>query len=67
MGGQARRLRLGERSLGKGVDDLYTPEITNVNGFDATASVVCTHPNGQDTCVHFAGCCFHSEGAGDRP
>ena len=27
---------------GKGVEDLYTPEITNVNGFDATASVVCT-------------------------
>ena len=27
---------------GKGVDDLYTPEITNANGFDATASVVCT-------------------------
>src|SRR5215472_1002856 len=24
---------------GKGVDDLYTPEITNVNGFDATVSV----------------------------
>jgi hypothetical protein len=30
---------------GKGVDDLYTPEITNVNGFDATASVVCTVNN----------------------
>jgi hypothetical protein len=27
---------------GKGVDDLYTPEITNVNGFDATVSVDCT-------------------------
>jgi hypothetical protein len=27
---------------GKGVDDLYVPEITNVNGFDATGSVVCT-------------------------
>jgi hypothetical protein len=27
---------------GKGVDDLYTPEITNNNGFDATGSVVCT-------------------------
>jgi hypothetical protein len=27
---------------GKGVEDLYTPEITNVNGFDATGSVVCT-------------------------
>src|SRR5882762_7182949 len=27
---------------GKGVEDLFTPEITNVNGFDATASVVCT-------------------------
>jgi predicted AlkP superfamily pyrophosphatase or phosphodiesterase len=32
---------------GKGVDDLYTPEITNVNGFDATASVVCTVANDQ--------------------
>lgn len=30
---------------GKGVDDLYTPEITNVNGFDATGSVVCTVEN----------------------
>ena len=30
---------------GHGVDDLYTPEITNVNGFDATASVVCTVQN----------------------
>jgi predicted AlkP superfamily pyrophosphatase or phosphodiesterase len=30
---------------GKGVDDLYTPEITNVNGFDATVSVVCTVQN----------------------
>src|SRR2546425_1688765 len=27
---------------GQGVEDLFTPEITNVNGFDATASVVCT-------------------------
>jgi hypothetical protein len=32
---------------GKGVDDLYTPEITNVNGFDATGSVVCTAINDQ--------------------
>ena len=32
---------------GKGVDDLYTPEITNVNGFDATFSVVCTAENDQ--------------------
>ena len=32
---------------GKGVDDLYTPEITNVNGFDATVSVVCTVANDQ--------------------
>jgi hypothetical protein len=32
---------------GKGVDDLYTPEITNVNGFDATHSVVCTVKNDQ--------------------
>ncbi len=30
---------------GKGVDDLYTPEITNNNGFDATGSVVCTVKN----------------------
>jgi predicted AlkP superfamily pyrophosphatase or phosphodiesterase len=27
---------------GMGVDDLYTPEITNVGGFDATVSVDCT-------------------------
>src|SRR5260370_25653511 len=26
----------------KGVEDLYAPEITNNNGFDATGSVVCT-------------------------
>jgi hypothetical protein len=32
---------------GSGVADLYTPEITNVNGFDATASVVCTAENDQ--------------------
>lgn len=32
---------------GKGVDDLYTPEITNVNGLDATVSVVCTANNDQ--------------------
>lgn len=32
---------------GKGVDDLYTPEITNNNGFDATGSVVCTVLNDQ--------------------
>jgi len=30
---------------GKGVDDLYTPEITNPVGFDATVSVVCTVEN----------------------
>jgi predicted AlkP superfamily pyrophosphatase or phosphodiesterase len=30
---------------GAGVDDLYTPEITNVGGFDATVSVVCTVEN----------------------
>ena len=29
----------------RGVDDLYTPEITNVNGFDATVSVDCTVAN----------------------
>jgi hypothetical protein len=32
---------------GAGVADLYTPEITNVNGFDATVSVVCTVENDQ--------------------
>jgi predicted AlkP superfamily pyrophosphatase or phosphodiesterase len=32
---------------GKGVNDLYTPEITNNNGFDATGSVVCTVANDQ--------------------
>lgn len=32
---------------GHGVDDLYTPEITNVDGFDATVSVVCTAENDQ--------------------
>ena len=30
---------------GKGVDDLYTPEVTNFNGFDNTVSVVCTFRN----------------------
>jgi hypothetical protein len=30
---------------GKGVEDLYTPEITNVGGLDNTASVVCTVNN----------------------
>ena len=30
---------------GKGVDDLYTPELTNFNGFDNTVSVVCTSQN----------------------
>src|ERR1019366_3672537 len=32
---------------GTGVDDLYTPEITNVGGFDATVSVDCTVVNDQ--------------------
>lgn len=32
---------------GHGVDELYTPEITNVDGADATASVVCTVKNDQ--------------------
>jgi hypothetical protein len=32
---------------GKGVADLYTPEITNVDGFDATLDVVCTAKNDQ--------------------
>jgi predicted AlkP superfamily pyrophosphatase or phosphodiesterase len=30
---------------GKGVDDLYAPEITNVDGFDNTVSVACTVQN----------------------
>jgi type I phosphodiesterase/nucleotide pyrophosphatase len=30
---------------GKGVDDLFTPEITNVGGLDNTVSVVCTVNN----------------------
>lgn len=30
---------------GHGVDDLYTPEITNAPGFDNTVSVVCTAQN----------------------
>jgi type I phosphodiesterase/nucleotide pyrophosphatase len=32
---------------GKGVEDLYTPEITNVNGLDNTHSIVCTVENDQ--------------------
>jgi hypothetical protein len=32
---------------GKGVDDLYTPEVTNVGGLDNTHSVVCTAENDQ--------------------
>jgi len=32
---------------GQGVDDLYTPEITNVGGLDNTVSVVCTVENDQ--------------------
>lgn len=32
---------------GNGVDDLYTPEITNNNGLDNTHSVVCTVQNDQ--------------------
>ena len=30
---------------GKGVDDLYTPEITNAPGYDNTTSIVCTVQN----------------------
>jgi Type I phosphodiesterase / nucleotide pyrophosphatase len=30
---------------GKGVDDLFTPEVTNVGGLDNTVSVVCTVQN----------------------
>jgi len=30
---------------GTGVDDLYTPEITNVGGYDNTLSIVCTVKN----------------------
>ena len=36
---------------GNGIDDLYTPEITNVNGIDATASMVCTVENDQKKVV----------------
>ena len=32
---------------GKGVDDLFTPELTNFGGFDNTVSVVCTVENDQ--------------------
>jgi predicted AlkP superfamily pyrophosphatase or phosphodiesterase len=32
---------------GTGVDDLYTPELTNVGGLDNTVSVVCTAENDQ--------------------
>jgi hypothetical protein len=32
---------------GKGVDDLYTPEITNVGGLDNTVSIDCTVANDQ--------------------
>jgi len=32
---------------GKGVEDLYTPEVTNFGGFDNTVSVVCTAQNDQ--------------------
>jgi predicted AlkP superfamily pyrophosphatase or phosphodiesterase len=32
---------------GKGVDDLFTPEVTNFGGFDNTVSVVCTVENDQ--------------------
>jgi hypothetical protein len=32
---------------GTGVDDLYTPEVTNVGGLDNTVSVVCTAENDQ--------------------
>ena len=34
-------------AAGFGVDDLYTPEITNVGGLDNTHSVVCTAENDQ--------------------
>jgi predicted AlkP superfamily pyrophosphatase or phosphodiesterase len=30
---------------GEGLDDLYTPEVTNVGGLDNTVSVICTHEN----------------------
>jgi hypothetical protein len=36
---------------GKGVDDLFTPEVTNFNGFDNTVSVVCTVENDQKKIV----------------
>ena len=45
MGRQASGLRLVNGPSGHGVDDLYTPEITNAPGFDNTVSVVCTIQN----------------------
>jgi predicted AlkP superfamily pyrophosphatase or phosphodiesterase len=36
---------------GKGVDDLYAPEITNTGGFDATVSVDCTVINDEKKVV----------------
>jgi hypothetical protein len=36
---------------GKGVEDLFTPEITNVGGFDATVSVDCTVINDEKKVV----------------
>jgi hypothetical protein len=36
---------------GIGLDDLFTPEITNFNGFDNTVSVVCTVENDQKKVV----------------
>src|SRR5205814_9808676 len=36
---------IGNGPSGHGVNDLFTPEITNNNGFDATVSVVCTVQN----------------------
>ena len=41
------RMTCSTAPQGKGVDDLYTPEITNVNGFDATVS----HLNEHDICT----------------
>lgn len=47
MGRQASGYDLVNGPSGTGVDDLYTPEITNVNGLDNTHSVVCTVMNDQ--------------------
>jgi len=36
-------MKLVRGPSGAGLDDLYTPEVTNVGGLDNTVSVICTH------------------------